>query len=150
MATQTLCVSRWQWRRSLIAAAVALAISVSFGCTSVRIPLCPKLAARSYPPNATPSAVNFYAAENAARLNLEISILSPYAATISGRADRIEAFTRNYPLIICAFDPASVIEDESTFLACVANAPTWIQNVQSPKPETLMLRETHFGTVCSQ
>lgn len=116
--------------------------------TTVRVPLCPKLAAVSYTPAQPDAIVNKFMAEQAQLRKITIKPLSPFVAEVSGKKSQIKWFVNNYQFMACAFDREQVIADETTYTTCTQYAPSWIDIVQSEKPEDLMLEGTHFVGVC--
>jgi hypothetical protein len=103
----------------------------------------------SYSDPSVPSAViNRFAAEQAQLRKITIRTLSPFTAEISGKKSQVNWFVKNYHFMACAFDRAQVIDDENVYMTCLENAPSWIDIVQSGRPEDLMLDGTHFVGIC--
>jgi hypothetical protein len=123
------------------------------GCSQrVRLPLCHAVAQKSLAPGVPVPAdmvVNAYLKDEAAKREIQINVLSPVAAELSGRKGRVHRIEQNYPLLLCAFfDPSAPVEYSQIYTSCVQSTPDWIQIVQSQKPEDLLLPKTHYASVC--
>ncbi|KIO50269.1 hypothetical protein [Nitrosospira sp. NpAV] len=127
--------------------AIILASAVS-ACATIRVPLCPAIAEKSYPSEQVGEVVNRYMAERAASKNVAISPLSSFAAEISGSIFAIEWFDRNYPWMMCAFESRHMLLDRQTFMSCMHHASEWMRVVKSDQPEHLMNRETKYEENC--
>lgn len=132
-----------------LSASALLALLSCGGCATARLPLCPAIAARSYPPNAEASDVNWYTKQQAQRLRISISPVSAFAADFRGKVGSVRWLQRNYRFMLCAFDPRQELNDRSQYLSCMSHAKVWIDRTQSEKPEHLMLEEVMFHENCS-
>lgn len=119
-------------------------------CATARLPLCPKLAALSYQNPKPDTVVSRYLSERAKERHVKISVLSPFAAVLSGSVGSIAWFQRNYPLMLCEFDPSQLVNDENVYLSCMSHAQEWMKILQSNQPEDLMVNETHYAASCVQ
>jgi len=129
--------------------ATVLAPAVLAGCQAhTLVPLCPKIAEISYDPPHPGALVNRLVAEQAQERHVQISILSPFVAELSGPAHEIEWFKRNYRFMLCGFDPRLVIEDASTYERIMLGAAEWQTVLQSPHPEQLMGTTIRYAPLC--
>jgi hypothetical protein len=136
-------IGRWSLATSLLS---ALLLS---GCASTRLPLCPSIAAKSYPAGHSSSDVNWYTREQATRLGISISPVSAFAADFRGADWDVRWLQRNYPFMLCAFDPRQEVNVRSTYISCMRHAEEWIRRTQSKVPEDLMLEGVMFHENCS-
>ncbi len=127
--------------------AIVLAGTLS-ACATIRVPLCPAIAEKSYPDPQIGEVVNRYMAERARSKNIAISPLSPFAAEIGGSVFAVEWFDRNYPWMLCGFESRQMLYDRETFLSCMHHASEWMKIVRSNQLESLMLRETKYVENC--
>jgi hypothetical protein len=122
-------------------------VLLQVGC-SAKLPLCPKIAAKSFEGYNPSAIVNNYILEQARARNVTIQALSPFAAEVSGLPTELEWFERNYKHMLCAFNPRVEVDDRSTYLSCMQHADEWIV-ITREKPENLMLTQTKFHEACS-
>lgn len=127
--------------------ALFVCVAVS-GCSSIRLPLCPKVAAVSFPAATQTSPVNRYVAAEAQRRGLELTPLSPFVAEFSGPISTLSSFEANYRFLVCAFDPNQERDPRAAFMTCIAHAPYWIEAVKSEAPQNLMLQEHLYFERC--
>ena len=130
---------------------VLVLLILSPACATVRLPLCPQVAALSYPtPPPQGTMVGRFTKEQAAERNIRISVLSSFIAAFSGRRGQVTWLKKHYADLLCGFDTDRVTLDAQTYLVCRTHAPGWIKLAQSRQPERLMLAETKFETVCAR
>lgn len=125
-----------------------LSMALVSGCTSAILPLCPKIAAVSYPQGEEQSPVNFYLINETKRSNLKLSILSPFAIELRGSLVAMNRIKRNYPHFLCAFDPKQEQSIKAAYMTCITYAPKWIDSIQSKEPQYLMLEENYYFERC--
>lgn len=120
------------------------------GCTTARLPLCPRLAEASYPPGSQGrgQVVNYYLQRNAAAAGISVRPLSSFVAEYSGSSFSMEPFVQNYPAMLCAFDSRQIVNDQTTYQSCTMHAPDWVALVQSGAQQRLMDDSTYFWQVC--
>ena len=123
------------------------------GCArTVRMPLCQAVAQRSLAPGVnvpTDMVVNAYLKQEAELRGVKIDVLSPVAAELSGRKERVRHVEQNYPLLLCAFfDPGAPVDYANIYTTCVQSTPEWIQIIQSKQPDDLLLPRTKYASVC--
>lgn len=128
--------------------AAMLALPLLSGCVSLVVPLCPKVAAASYPAEHAPSPVNRYLLEAARQWKVEVTVLSPFAAELYGARRNVARMEANYRFLLCSFDPANVANVEAAYMTCIAHAPTWMAAVKSGTPQHLMLEESLYRARC--
>jgi hypothetical protein len=119
------------------------------GCASVRLPLCEDLAHTTYSTPAEANEVSRYAREVAARWNLELTVLSPFAMQVTGEDWKLRRFQAEYAFMVCAFSPKRVTVPHDTYLRCMDHVAQWMTIVQSGNPENLMLQATEYEPVCA-
>jgi len=110
--------------------------------------LCPTVARDSFFPQRPGDYVGRYIAEAAARRDVQVTPLSSFAMRAKGAVWDIRWLQRNYRELVCGFDTRSVVQDKTVYMACMADAPTWIRVVASAKPETLMADQYGYVDVC--
>lgn len=133
--------------RPWCSAALLICVAVS-GCASTRLPLCPKIAAASFPHGTQVSAVNWYVSEDAKRRGIKIAQFSPFVAEFRGSISALSSFESNYRFLVCAFDPEQEPDPRAAFMTCIAHAPSWIDAVKSEIPQNLMLQEHLYFERC--
>lgn len=131
----------------LISEAV-LAVLLLAGCTTIRFPLCPAIAEASYE-TGRGRTINRFVLQEAETRRVEIRPLSTFAADFSGFSPSVTWLSKNYPAMLCAFDPRKVVNDRETYISCMTHAPEWMRIVRSDHPESLMYFETKFRENCS-
>lgn len=114
------------------------------GCSTMILPLCPKI----LDANGAVNGVNRYTIQNTQQRGVQFEALSPFVARVKGSSFGVNNVVSDYPFLVCAFDPNSVIQDEATFMRCVNNAPAWIEKLNSKEPEELMLTELNYSGTC--
>ena len=149
MATTTIQRRRTR-RRKLNDSLMLIIIScTTAGCTSVILPLCPAIAANSYPAQSEANYVNFFAKQNAEASHITISPLSWFSARFSGSIWDVETYKNSYKSMLCAFSPVQQqILIRQTYGSCMAHADNWITIVSSDKPEVLMTTQTLYYENC--
>lgn len=128
-------------------AALLVCLAAS-GCSSIRLPLCPKVAAVSFPVGTKISPVNWYVAEAAEQSGIKLTQLSPFVAEFRGTISSLRSFESNYRFLVCAFDPVQESDPRASFMTCVAHVPFWIEAVKSETPQNLMLQEHLYFERC--
>lgn len=116
------------------------------GCASARLPLCPKVA--HFGMGVPLSDVNRHLEQRLPARHIKVEPLSAFAAEFRGRFFDIHWLRQNYAFMLCAFNPKDVIEDEAFYNVCMANAPRWMEIVNSKRPEELLLSTTHYADTC--
>lgn len=121
----------------------------------VVMPLCPAVALKSYPPGTSPPAgtvVNKFLTDRATARKVQIDVLSPVAAELSGHRTRVDRIVKDYPLLVCAFfDPDNPTDYKELYTTCMSSVITWAMIVQEQPPEkreNLLLDRTNYGRVC--
>jgi hypothetical protein len=127
---------------------VLLICLIVSGCASTQLPLCPKIAAVSFPSGVPVSAVNRYISEDAARRGIKIAQLSPFVAEYRGSVSAISAFESNYRFLVCAFEPSQERDPRAAYMTCTAHSPFWIDAIKSDAPQNLMLQEHLYFERC--
>lgn len=119
------------------------------GCASVNLPLCPRIAAFSHGDGhvASPN-LNEYVQLAATQRGISITIIGPFVAEYRGGWSSILWMEKNYPAMVCSFNPANVIDPATVYTVCVANSPSWMSVVKSGQLEDLFLKEYFFKASC--
>lgn len=126
-----------------------IGIALLAACATVRVPLCPAIAEKSYPDIRLGEPVNRYLALNALDRNVRITVLAPVAAELSGGVSDIRWITRNYPWMLCAFDSNHVTDDQATFGSCMSHASRWMEIVNGQSTwAVLMVGQTLYAENC--
>lgn len=121
------------------------------GCASIKRPLCPTLALQSYaPPVPAEHSLNNYLAQEASKRGIKVSVLSPFEVELSGGAHQISWFKKNYPSLMCGFNPIGVPQREVEYTTCMLYIDSWTKIVNSKTPGDLMLDQSHYPGVCTQ
>jgi len=118
--------------------------------TTVRIPLCPRLASLSYGDvkSGEGKLVSSFAIEQAKRYNVRIFPISSFEAELVGQKANVDSFLAIYPSILCGFNSSLVIDDEAVFTTCMAEASKWIKDVGEGRAKNLMQAPSNFCGVC--
>ncbi|TPM35525.1 hypothetical protein [Mesorhizobium sp. B2-3-5] len=134
----------------------ALSSLLLVGCSSLdfipsqKFPLCPQIAEMSYgQDDATGKTVNLYVQEQAHVRHLRINPISEYVAEVHGNPVDLQWFTKNYPQMLCSFDPRQESHVKETYISCVSHVSNWIKIVRSEHPEALMYDKTLFEANCA-
>jgi hypothetical protein len=131
---------------------MALAIALLGGCATVKVPLCPAIAWRSYPDGSTSSNVNYFVQVQAKERNVEVNQISAFTARLSGSSTDIKWFDENYREMLCSFDhrlgPQVPLPDD-IYLGCMTHADTWKEIVRSASPERLATDNSQFMSYCA-
>lgn len=134
--------------RSFFYAAI---FSLLSACATTKLPLCPAIAGKSYANPTEDKALGMLLEQEIKKREIAVSQLSWFAAEFSGKSSDISWLSRNYPEIICSFDPKiKKIYIRETYTSCMAHANQWITAIQAGRPESLMLQETRFFEICAQ
>jgi hypothetical protein len=117
---------------------------------TIRLPLCPKLAEMSYDSieEGRGKIIGRTVAEAASARKVRITPLSSFVADFTGPTEQIRWFKRNYPDLLCAFNPKLVVNVEATNLSCMNHVRQWMDLVASGKEEDLMLNEYLYCPNC--
>ena len=77
-------------------------------CSTVRLPLCPKVAEVSYATKAEGAGklVNKFVAEEATSLGLKIKVVSSCAAEFYGAPGQLAKLKQKYPDLLFSYNPA--------------------------------------------
>ncbi len=113
------------------------------------VPLCPAIAEISFKEKKDGQLVNHFAEAEAKRLDVKISPLSSYVASVEGNPWGVARLVEEYKFLLCAFNSKLDINDRATYLSCTRHAQSWIDTVRSERPERLMLKETLFRENCT-
>jgi hypothetical protein len=103
-------------------------------------PLCPRLAQLSYE-NETAGhgkLVSRFTDEEAQKRGVEIRPLSYFVAEFRGPISEIDWFRRNYPMMLCGFNPALVTNVEASYTSCMTHAREWMNLVDAGRLDELM------------
>lgn len=129
-----------------------LLLTLTFcSCTTTeRFPLCPKIAALSYPSReeGKGQVVNKFVKDEALRRDVSIVLISNFVAELKGSRRNIAWFESNYPSLLCAFNPGLVIEDEATHTSCHSHVRNWMEMVKNQRENELMLEKNLFCPNC--
>jgi len=129
----------------------ALIVPELVGCSSLKGPLCPTLALQSYaPPVTAEHSLNSDFAQEALKRGVTVSILSPFEVELSGSHHQISWFRKNYPSLMCGFNPIGIPQREVEYTTCRAYVDSWVTIVNSKTPGDLMLDQSHYPGVCTQ
>jgi len=115
----------------------------------MRVPLCGDLARTTYETPTDGSEVSRYMRAVAADWNLNLIVISPFAMEVSGDIFAEKRFLKEYPLMVCGFDPKRVAVPHDTYLRCMDHVTTWIEIIQSQHPDNLFIEETEYEPVCA-
>ena len=123
------------------------------GCTTVTLPLCPRLAEWSYPSGGgRGKTVNYFVDVNANRRGINIEPLSNFVANFTGSTWSAKWLKVNYKNMICAFDPRQMTgpaNASDNYLSCMGHADNWIAITASGNAHDLMLADTKFSDNCA-
>lgn len=134
------------YSRALVPLAVSLLLS---GCAdTVRLPLCPKIAERSFDEVQRGAVVNRYILQAVKARDIEIVELSKFAASFRGSGTALDWLQDNYVQLLCAFDPDHEENVRATYISCTQHARRWVEIIQSDAQEDLMIVQTLFRTNC--
>lgn len=116
----------------------------------VVVPLCPKLAQASYEDEETGKGklIGKFLAARAKQLGVTITPLSAFEAELFGPELQVDLLLKQYPTLLCAFNPDLVINDESTFTSCMTHARKWMELTSTGKSEHLMHDEHVYCPNC--
>ena len=119
---------------------------------TTRLPLCPRLAERSYTSRDEGRGKLISAQLSAAmkERGIKFTPLSHFVGEFSGAPGDIKWLRESYPNFLCSFSPEHIIHDERTHSACIRNAQKWIALVDAGKIGELMDIENFYCASCCQ
>lgn len=118
-------------------------------CSTVSLPLCPRIAGLSYEESdASKSEVNKYVVEAIRARNISMMNVGPFEAEYKGSWREITWLEKNYPALLCAFSPSRVIDPTAVHTACMDRAPGWISVVKSGRIDNLFLDSYGYKSSC--
>jgi hypothetical protein len=119
------------------------------GCATVKLPLCPRLAALSQEGKPVAStAVNEFVKHAAIQRDVSITVISPFIAEFTGSWTGVTWLESNYPTLLCSFNPTNVIDPTTVHTVCTKNSPAWMRVVKDGRVEDLFLEEYLFKASC--
>lgn len=119
------------------------------GCASVDLPLCPRLASLSRPEkDSTANYVNEFVSRAAQQRGVKIAVLNPFVAEFKGDWNSVNWMQRNYPTLLCSFDPSLVIDPTTVHTVCTKHASTWITIIKDDRLDDLFLEEHFYKASC--
>lgn len=124
-------------------------MTLSTGCSTVILPLCPAVARYSYGPTEPESPINKIIVNRSLEAGIEIKQLSWFLAEYRGSYFEVNRLVKRYPSMVCAFDPnlrRTLIRE--TYMSCMEHASDWISISSSDSPWTLMTSSTSFYENC--
>jgi hypothetical protein len=136
---------------SVTSLVLLILVVLAGGCvTRTRLPLCPKLAEKSYESAATGKnqIVGRFVKEQAARRGITITPLSYFVAEFKGPSHQVRWLRENYDTLLTAFNPKLITWDEVDFTAAHQHVRTWMELVDQKRYSELMLAQHKFCPVC--
>lgn len=128
---------------------VVLSSCLISGCSTVSLPLCPRIAELSYEEtDASKSEMNKYLAEAVRARNISVMNVGPFEAEYQGSWREIRWLEQNYPALLCAFSPSRVIDPTAVHTACMDRAPGWISVVKGGRIDNLFLDDYGYKSSC--
>lgn len=92
--------------------------------------------------------VNRFVVEEAAKRRVTITPLSYFVAEFKGNTKSIQWFRENYEIMLCAFNPRLVTDDDTLYTSCMKHARDWIDLVEKGLESDIMLQELLFCPNC--
>ena len=110
------------------------------GCVATRLPLCPAIAEVSYDTRQEGKGqlIGRYLRSETERRLISVRPLTPFIAEFRGTFWEIAWLRRNYVMLLCAFNPDLVIDDEGLYRRASSSARKWIQLVDAGEEAELM------------
>lgn len=119
------------------------------GCASVNLPLCPRLAGLSRPDrDGAAIYVNEFVSRAAKQKDVRITVLNPFVAEFNGGWSNVDWIQKNYPTLLCSFDPARVIDPTSVHTVCTKHASSWVAIIKDDRLDDLFLEEHLYKASC--
>lgn len=138
--------------RSLLSGVILALCCVFTACSAtVKLPICPKIAENSYltKNQGHGKLLGRFVVEQTQARGIQARPLSYCAAEFSGPRREILWLYRNYPRLLCAYNPSLPGNCRTNYASCIGRVPLWIQHLQENR-EDLILNDPLFRKCCSK
>jgi hypothetical protein len=123
------------------------------GCTTTKLPICPKLAELSYSTlgEGNNKLIGQFTAQELAERHIKFRPLNYFVAEFRGSCHQIHWLRENYPLLLCSVNPRFVSSPqrlEDIHRLCMLHAAEWMASVDRGKSADLT-NITNLTSYCS-